>query len=126
MATTLERDSRELRAALTRRGETIEVALSRDTVELILEFVDASAAGKRLLIVDGDEVTPAQAAPLLGMSRPQVRKLIDRGLLESRKVGTHHRVKLDSIRRFKEAERKRSLDAMAEFAELQNDMGLTE
>jgi hypothetical protein len=39
------------------------------------------------------------------MSRPQVRKLMDRGLLEFRKVGTHHRIRVSSIRAFLEAER---------------------
>src|SRR5699024_8585723 len=51
------------------------------------------------------EITPAEAAELLGMSRPQVRKLIDDGKLVLRTVGSHHRVKLASVDAFLEAER---------------------
>jgi len=60
------------------------------------------------------------------MSRPQVRKLMDRGVLEFRKVGTHHRVRVSSIRRFLGSERPRRRDALVDLAAVQNDLGLTE
>lgn len=127
MSKVMERDSKELHAALTKTGETVNLTLSKETVELVLKLVDARAHGKRVLVVEEDEeVTPAQAAPLLGMSRPQVRKLIDQGLLDARQVGTHHRIKVESIRRFKDIERQRSRVALANLAALQNDLGLTE
>ncbi|WP_239310330.1 MULTISPECIES: helix-turn-helix domain-containing protein [unclassified Frankia] len=69
------------------------------------------------------EVAPTEAAVLLGMSRPQVRKLMDRGLLEYRKVGTHHRVRVSSIRAFLETERPRRREALADLAAVQNDLG---
>ena len=72
------------------------------------------------------EITPAEAAELLGMSRPQVRKLIDDGKLVFRKVGSHHRVKLASVDAFLEAER-RDMDAgMEGFSRLQDELGLLE
>lgn len=127
MSKVMERDSKELHAALTKTGETVNLTLSKETVELVLKLVDARAHGKRVLVVEEDEeVTPAQAAPLLGMSRPQVRKLIDQGLLDARQVGTHHRIKVESIRRFKDIERQRSRVALANLAALQNDLDLTE
>ena len=122
-----ERDSERLHDALARSGDTIEVALSRETLEFALRMVDARDQGKQVIIVGEDgEVSPSGAALLLGMSRPQVRKLIDRGLLESRKVGTHHRITLESIREFNETEKQRSRAAMADLAALQNELGLTE
>lgn len=127
MTEMLAHDSEVLHKALDRKGKTIEVALSRETIELVVKVVDAHVHGKRVLVMDADEeVTPTEAAPMLGMSRPQVRKLMDAGLLEHRKVGTHHRIKVDSIRAFKEAERARSRAAMADLAALQNELGLTE
>ena len=60
------------------------------------------------------------------MSSPQVRKLMDRGLLEFRKVGTHHRIRVSSIRAFLDVERARRSQAMAELATVQNELGLTE
>jgi excisionase family DNA binding protein len=71
-------------------------------------LVDARARGEEILVSRSHaEVTPTEAAVLLGISRPQVRKLMDRGLLEFRKVGTHHRVQVSSIRAFLESERPR-------------------
>lgn len=127
MTQALERDGQQLEDALSHDGDALHVELSRETLELALQFVHARSQGKRVLFVDDDdELSPTEAAPLLGMSRPQVRKLIDQGLLETRKVGTHHRIKLDSIHRFKEAEKKRSQAAMEELSALQNELGLTE
>ena len=63
---------------------------------------------------------------LLAMSRPQVRKLLDRGLLEFRKVGTDHRVRVSSIRAFLKAERRRLREAMSDLAAVQNELGLTQ
>jgi hypothetical protein len=51
---------------------------------------------------------------------------MDRGLLEFRKVGTHHRVRVSSIRAFLESERPRRREALAELAAVQNELGLTE
>lgn len=127
MTKTLEHDSEVLHKALASRGDTIKVALSRETLELVTRFVDAQALGKHILVVDEtDEVSPAEAAPMLGMSRPQVRKLMDKGLLQHRKVGTHNRITVASIQRFKDAERARSRAAMADLSDLQNELGLTE
>lgn len=127
MTKTLERDSEVLHKALASRGDAIKVILSRETLELVTRFVDAQAHGKHILVVgEADEVSPTEAAPLLGMSRPQVRKLMDKGLLQHRKVGTHHRITVASIQAFKDAERARSRAAMADLSDLQNELGLTE
>ena len=127
MKKTLEHDSEVLRKALASRGDAIKVVLSRETLELVTRVVDAQAHGKHIVVVgETDEVSPAAAAPLLGMSRPQVRKLMDQGLLQHRKVGTHHRITVASIQAFKESERARSRAAMAALSDLQNELGLTE
>lgn len=104
-----------------------KVALSRETAELMFRLIDARAQGEEIVVSPGNaEVTPTEAAVLLGMSRPQVRKLMDRGLLEFRRVGTHHRIRVASIRAFLEAERPHRREALTELAALQNDLGLTE
>jgi excisionase family DNA binding protein len=63
---------------------------------------------------------------MLGMSRPQVRKLLDQGKLPYRLVGTHHRIPVNAIRAFLDIEAKRQHAAMAELVALQNELGLTE
>ena len=107
-------------------GDEVEVALSRETAELVSRWVDARMRGEEILVSPGSaEVTPTEAAVLLGMSRPLVRRLMDRGLLEFRKVGTHHRVRISSIRAFLESERPRRREALADLAALQDELGLT-
>lgn len=126
MSDLLVRDAASLHHALAKSGDEVTVALSRGTAELMSRLVDAWARGEQILVSPGNaEVTPTEAAVLLGMSRPQVRKLMDRGLLEFRKVGTHHRVRVSSIRAFLESERPRRREAMADLAALQNELGLT-
>ena len=127
MVDLLSQDAEALHRALDKDGAEVEVSLSRETVELMTRLVDARARGQEILVTRGDaEVTPTEAASLLGMSRPQVRKLMDQGSLDFRKVGTHHRVRVASIRAFLDAERPRRRAALAELAELQNELGLVE
>jgi excisionase family DNA binding protein len=127
VADLLMRDAKALHRALETSGDEVEVALSRETVELICRLVDARARGEEIVVSPGGaEVAPTEAAVLLGMSRPQVRRLMDRGLLEFRKVGTHHRIRVSSIRAFLESERPRRREAVAELAALQDELGLTE
>ncbi|WP_306216249.1 helix-turn-helix domain-containing protein [Actinoplanes sp. RD1] len=127
MSDLLSRDADALHRALDKAGDEVRVKLSRETAELVSRWIDARTRGEEVLISPGNaEVTPTEAAVLLSMSRPQVRKLMDRGLLEFRKVGTHHRVRVSSIRAFLEAERPRRREALADLAALQNEFGLTE
>jgi len=72
------------------------------------------------------EVSSAEAALMLGMSRPQVRKLMDRGALPHRMVGAHRRIAVEDVQGFLAAERQRRRDALAKFSALENELGLTE
>ena len=123
----LDRDAEALHRALEGAGGEVKVKLSRETAELVSQLVDARARGEEIVVTPGTaEVTPTEAAVLLGMSRPQVRKLMDRGLLEFRMVGTHHRIRVTSIREFLAAEQPRRREALDKLAALQNELGLTE
>lgn len=127
MSDLLIQDSHALHRALEAGGDEVSVNVSRETAEWLARLVDAKARGQEILLTRGKaEVTPSEAAELLGMSRPQVRKLMDEGKLVFRKVGSHHRVKLDSIRAFLEAERLQMEAGLERFSQLQNDLGLLE
>ncbi len=127
MVEILTRDAEALHRALDAQGDQVNVSLSRDTAELVARVVDARARGQQVLLTRGlTEVTPNQAAALLGMSRPQVRKLLDQGRLEFRKVGAHHRIRVESIQAFLDAERPRRHAALGDLARLQDALGLTQ
>lgn len=127
MTETLARDVEAVHRALDAGGEEVQVSLSRETAELLARVVDARARGQQVLVTRGHaEVTPSEAAELMGMSRPQVRKLMDQGVLDFRKVGAHHRIRVTSIRAFLDADRPRRREALDELAGLQDELGLTE
>lgn len=127
MTDTLTRDADKLHRALAEGGDEVRLTVSRETAEWMAQLVDAKVSGRDVLLSnDLGEVTPTQAGRMLGMSRPQVRKLMDGGLLDFRKVGTHHRVTVASIQAFLAAERERRAPVLAELARLQNDAGLVE
>ena len=70
------------------------------------------------------EISPAKAADLLGMSRPQIRRLMDEGMLLFRMVGSHHRIAIDDLKKYLESERKRRNDVRKKYAELQYELEL--
>ena len=122
---TLTRDIEQLELSLAAGGEEVAVSLSRETAEFVTQIVKAKAAGQEVIMTKGlDEVTPSEAGLILGMSRPQVRKLMERGALPFRMVGSHHRIQVADITRFRDAERARRREAMRRFTDLENELGL--
>ena len=97
---------------LKRRGsaDRVEVLLvhpggARETVALpaaaagivadVLQKI--SEAGRVALLSDDAEVSPEDAAAILGMSRPLVRRRMDAGVLPFRRVGAHRRLLLSDV-----------------------------
>lgn len=123
----MERDAQAVRQALAGSGDRVEVSLSREAAEFIARFLDARAQGRRVVVTrGGDEVSPNEAAALLGMSRPQVRKLMETGHLAYRTVGTHHRITVASVEAWRARETPRRHAALAALTDLQNELGLDE
>ena len=121
----LSRDARELERCLAADGDEVSVSLSRETAEFVAGVVRAKAEGNEVIVARGlDEVTPSEAGLILGMSRPQVRKLMERGALPYRMVGSHHRLQVADVTRFRDAERARRRQAMQRFTDLEDELGL--
>ncbi|MCL2503710.1 MAG: helix-turn-helix domain-containing protein [Coriobacteriia bacterium] len=127
MGAVLIRDAEALQRALEVDGDRVNVSLSRETAEMLVRVVEAQAKGQGIVVTHGlQEVSPAEAALMLGMSRPQVRKLMDRGALPYRMVGAHHRIAVEDVQDFLAGERQRRRDALSKFSALENELGLTE
>ncbi len=93
---------------------------------LLLEILEDMAAGSSVAVLRKDaELTTQQAADVLNVSRPFLVGLLEQGALPFRKVGTHRRVRIDDVLRYKneiDAARRRALDELV--AEAQRlDMG---
>ena len=127
MGPVLQRDSQALHHALESDGDELSLSLSRETVEFVAQVVDARASGQEVVFSRvPKEVSPEDAAKMLSVSRPYVRKLMDQGELPFRKVGSHHRIAVADVKAWYARERKRRHEAMIRFSELENELGLFE
>lgn len=127
MTDVLNRDADALHHALDSVGDEVNISVSRQTAEWLARIVAARSRGQRVVVTHGRaEVTPAEAAALLGVSRPQVRKFMAEGKLGFRMVGAHHRIPLESIEAFQAWEQERMTKGMEELSRLQNELGLFE
>ena len=127
MTSVLVRDAQAVHEALATGENRVHISVSRQAAEMIARWMDAETAGHHVVTTKGlQEVSPAEAASMMGMSRAQVHKLLDDGVLPFRMVGSHHRIRLDAVNRWLEIEDARQKKAMAELMTLQNALGLTE
>jgi excisionase family DNA binding protein len=99
-------------------GRSLE--LPEPTRRLFAEVVESLAEGHPVTLVtgdvEGDEISPKEAAAILGVSRPFASRLFDEGAIPCRRVGTHRRALRSDVMAYRErerAERKRVLDELA-------------
>jgi excisionase family DNA binding protein len=83
--------------------ETIEVsAVATGIIADLLE--KASTSEGVALLTDDAEISPEDAATILGISRPLVRRRMDVGDLPFRRVGAHRRLRLADVLALKQRE----------------------
>lgn len=93
--------------------------LSPEVAQILGELVSALEAGRTIEIRTVDEYLSTQeVAEILGISRPSVVRLLDKGLLEyDQPAGVHRRVSRSALMRYREAvatERRAALQELAE------------
>lgn len=114
----------KLRVTDAEQMEPIE--LPADAVALLMEVLEAMAAGRGVTIIpENAELSTVQAAEVLNVSRPFLIKLLEDGSIPHRKVGKHRRVRMEDVMSYKAAidnEREAVLDQLAADAQDQ-DMG---
>src|SRR5680860_460106 len=100
-------------------GQTVR--FPKAAVDGLIDVLEAVAEGDTATVVRTPrEVTTQQAATVLNVSRPTVVKLIDDGVLPSRKVGSHRRITLADLLAYRDdmlARRRAVLDQMSRDAE---------
>jgi excisionase family DNA binding protein len=72
------------------------------------------------------EMTTTQAAEFLDVSRPFVIKLIKKGELPCRLVGTHRRIPSAALVEYREKMYQRAKNAVDEMTRMSQDLGLYE
>jgi len=111
-----------------RRAGAEAVPLPPAAAEIVSALLSHLGRGEKVAILAADtEVSPTDAATILGMSRPLVVNRMDVGDLPFRYVGKHRRARLDDVLALKAKidKQRAALDALAEDTEaLTRDHGL--
>jgi len=77
------------------------------------------AQGLTITLIPHDkELTTKEAADILGVSRPFLVKLLDRGEIPHHRVGTHRRVNVDDVLAYRELRAKRRREQLRKLTEL--------
>jgi len=106
--------------------QTAPIELPAGAVALLMEILEAIAAGRGVTIIpENAELSTVQAAEVLNVSRPFLIKLLEDGSIPHRKVGKHRRVRMEDVMSYKAAidnDREAVLDELAAEAQEQ-EMG---
>jgi len=120
------RPQRSLTLRVSDAGQEEPLELPAGAVSLLMEILEAMAAGRGVTIMPVNaELTTVQAAEALNVSRPFLIKLLDSGEIPHRKVGRHRRVRLEDVIAYKagiDKEREAILDELVADAQSE-DMG---
>jgi excisionase family DNA binding protein len=108
-------------------GEQAEpVELPAGAVALLMDILDAMAAGRGVTIIpEKAELTTVEAASILHVSRPFLIKLLEDQRIPYRTVGKHRRIRMEDVMAYKLAvdrEREAILDQLVAQAQ-DHDMG---
>ena len=99
-------------------GSRESVEISAAAIGLIADLLEKASASEEVALLAGDaEISPEDAAAILGVSRPLVRRRMDVGDLPFRLVGAHRRVRLADVLEI----RRKEAPARAALEELRAD-----
>jgi len=101
------------------------LSLDEELADLLRRVLEALARGEAVRVVPLEgELTTQQAAEILGVSRPYLVRLLERGAIPFRKVGAHRRVKVRDLLAYMEAARKRGEERMEGLIRESQELGL--
>jgi excisionase family DNA binding protein len=106
------------------QGSEEVVTIPLKALHLLNSIISNMAQGKSIALMPTDaEVSTQQAAEILNVSRPHVIKLLEKGEIPHKKVGSHRRILLQDILKYEsnfKSERRKKLDYLAKEAQQLN------
>ena len=80
------------------QGIEDEITIPLQAFMLLRSILNNMAKGKSIaLLLSDSEISTQQAADILNVSRPHVIKLLEKGVIPYKKVGTHRRIQLKDL-----------------------------
>lgn len=104
-------------------GDAIE--LPQGIHDLLVAIVEQLKAGNGVTVIPMHaELTTAEAASLLNVSRPHLIKQLEAGELPFHMVGTHRRLRLVDVLAYRDRQDARAAAALDELARVNEELGL--
>jgi excisionase family DNA binding protein len=108
-------------------GKNTEIQLPESVIALIFQALSRAADGKKIVLVEEEEeVSPEKAAEFLHVSRPFLVKKLDAGEIPFHWVGTHRRILISDLIKYKQERRQRSQEILQQMREEAEETGLYE
>lgn len=107
------------------RSDGASVELTDELVEVLVVAAENLAQNRAVTLLPTDQqLTTQQAADMLGVTRPTLTKLVDRGDIPCQMVGRHRRITLRDLLAYQDhqsSQRRAALQEMADIAR-ENDL----
>lgn len=118
-------ENREGAALLARVLEGAPITPEAESIRAeLLALLHDMGKGLGFAILPLDkQLTPSQAAEVLGVSRTHLMRIVQKGEIPFRMVGAHHRLRLDDVLRYRD-ERERRGQALDELIEQAQELAL--
>ncbi|MDR3522702.1 MAG: helix-turn-helix domain-containing protein [Acetobacteraceae bacterium] len=98
-------------------GAPLTFVLPSSAIRLLTDVMALLAQGQAVTVFPQEaDLTTQEAADMLNVSRPHLVKLIEQGAIACHKVGTHRRVRLEDLMRYRAEADARQRQAAAELA----------
>lgn len=102
-----------------------QITIPSEVFPLIVDALNAVSHNETVTLLPHEaELTTQEASELLNVSRPYLVKLLDEGIIPSRKVGVYRRVKARDVMQYKQAERQRQESILDELTKEAQDLNL--
>jgi excisionase family DNA binding protein len=101
------------------------VVLPASALKMLVGILDEMGRGNTVTVIPVHaELTTQEAADMLSISRPSLIQMLDEGKIEYRKVGTHRRVRFESVMAYKRKVHAERLAALNELAAYDQEIGI--
>ena len=106
-------------------GQSLETTINTSAIKLLARILTTLAEGHKVALIPMEsELTTQEAAEIMGVSRPYVVGLLEKGNIPFRKIGTHRRIKLQDLMEFSKRNQEARQKGVQELTEHNEALGL--